>query len=99
MFSLLYIFYHLLGIIIITTINVFRLVFTGYDEASAISLITLDTILPEKGAFIIGISCTEWTKMRSLTGSLVDGVLADIILILLCLPIPPTNIRKVRGPE
>ena len=34
--------------------------------------------------------------MRSLTGSLTDGVLADAILILLSL-ILPTNIRKVRG--
>ena len=45
------------------------------------SLIPLGTILPEKCAFIIGFSCTVWTKMRSLAGSLVDGVLGDIILI------------------
>ena len=35
--------------------------------------------------------------MRSLAGSLADGVLADAILILSHPPIPPTNIRKVRG--
>ena len=35
--------------------------------------------------------------MRSLAGSLDDGVLADAILFTHCLPILPTNIRKVRG--
>ena len=35
--------------------------------------------------------------MRSLAGSLADGVLADAILIPPRPPIPPTNIRKVRG--
>ena len=35
--------------------------------------------------------------MRSLAGSLVDGVLADAILIPPRPPILPTNIRKVRG--
>ena len=35
--------------------------------------------------------------MRSLAGSLADGVLADAILILPSPPIPSTNIRKVRG--
>ena len=34
----------------------------------------LDTILPEKYAFIIGFSCILWTEMRSLAGSLADGV-------------------------
>ena len=33
--------------------------------------------------------------MRSLAGSLADGVLADAILI----PPWPTNIRMVRGPQ
>ena len=37
--------------------------------------------------------------MMSLAGSLADGMLADAILILQCPPIPPTNIRKVRGPQ
>ena len=35
--------------------------------------------------------------MRSLADSLDDGVLADTILFLPCLLIPPTNTRKVRG--
>ena len=43
------------------------------------SLIPLETILPEICAFIIGFSCTVWTKMRSLAGSLADGVLPDAI--------------------
>ena len=51
-------------------------------EVIATSLIPLDTILPEKCAFIIGFNCTVWIKMRSLTGSLAGGVLADTILIL-----------------
>ena len=34
--------------------------------------------------------------MWSLAGSLADGVLADTILIPPRLPIPPTNIRRVR---
>ena len=37
--------------------------------------------------------------MRSLAGSLADGVLADAILIPSYPPILPTNIRKVRGPR
>ena len=59
---------------------------------------SLDTILPEN-AFIIGFSCTVWTKMRSLAGSLADSVLADAIFIPLRPPILPTNIRKGRGPQ
>ena len=35
--------------------------------------------------------------MRSLAGSLADGVLVDAILILPHSPMPPTNIRKVWG--
>ena len=35
--------------------------------------------------------------MRSLAGSLADGVLADVILIPSFPPIMATNIRKVRG--
>ena len=35
--------------------------------------------------------------MRSLAGSLADGVLADAILIPPRPPIPPTNIRMVKG--
>ena len=37
------------------------------------------------------------TKMRSLAGSLADGVLAEAILIPPRPPIPPTNIRRGRG--
>ena len=36
--------------------------------------------------------------MRSLAGSLADGMLADAILIPPHPPIPPTNIKKVKGP-
>ena len=37
--------------------------------------------------------------MRSLAGSLADGVLADAILISPHPPIPPTNIGMVRDPQ
>ena len=37
--------------------------------------------------------------MRSLAGSLADGVLADAILIPPLPPILTTNIRKVSGPQ
>ena len=38
--------------------------------------------------------------MRPLTGSLADGVLDDTILIpFLRPPIPPTNLKTVRGPQ
>ena len=37
--------------------------------------------------------------MRSLAGSLADGVLAGAILIPPHPPIPPTIIRMVRGPQ
>ena len=37
--------------------------------------------------------------MRSLAGSLADGVLADAILIPPRPPIPPTYIKMVRGPQ
>ena len=75
------------------------MVFSEYTEAIAASLIPLDTILPEICAFIIGFSCTVWTKTTSLACSLADGVLADAILISPCPPLPPTNIRKLRGPR
>ena len=87
-------------IIITIVIHFFRLVFSECTLAIATSLIPLDTILHEIYAFIINcLSCTVWTKMRSLAGSLADGVLADAILISPCSPIPPTNIRMVRGPR
>ena len=55
-----------LFIIIIIIINFFRRVFSEYTGANATSLIPIDTVLPEICAFIIGFSCTVWTKMRSL---------------------------------
>ena len=53
-------------IIIIIIINFFRRVFSDNTEANATTLVPLDTILPEICAFIVGFSCTVWTKMRSL---------------------------------
>ena len=41
-------------------------VFSEYTEAITTSLIPIDAILPEECAFIIGFSCTVWTKMTSL---------------------------------
>ena len=70
--------------IFIVIINFFSRVFSEYTEGNATSLYQLDTILLEICAFIIGFSYTVWTIMRSLAGSLADGVLADAILI------PPT---------
>ena len=66
-----------LFIIIIIIINFFRRV---------LSECSLHHLSPIFLRFIIGFSCTVWTKMRSLTGSLADGVLADAILFL---PRPP----------
>ena len=63
------------------------------------SLIPLDTNFPEICAFIIGLSCTMWTKMRSLAGLLADGVLTDAFLIPPRPSIPPTNIGKVGVPK
>ena len=37
--------------------------------------------------------------MKTLAGSLADGVLADAILIPPCPPILPTNIMMARGPR
>ena len=83
--------------IIIIIINFFRRVFSEYTEEIATSVIPLDIILPEICAFIIGFSCTVWTKAMSLACSLADGVLTDAILIPLRPPISPTTIMKVRG--
>ena len=63
----------------------------------ATSLIPTYTILPEICAYSIGFSCTVWTKMRSLAGSLADDVLADAILIPPLPPIPPTNYKDGKG--
>ena len=84
-------------IIIIIFIYFFRCVFSECTEMITISLIPLETILPEKCAFIIGSSCTVWTKMRSLSCSLADGMLTDTVIIPPLPLIPPTFIRKVRG--
>ena len=65
-----------LFIIIIIIINI-HFCFSEYTETNAMSLMPLDTIPPEICAFIIGFSCTVWTKMMSLVGSLGDGVLAE----------------------
>ena len=78
-------------IIIIIFIKFFRRVFSECTEAITTSLIILETILPEKCAFIIGFSSTVCTKMRCMAGSSPDDVLADIILILPHPPIPPTD--------
>ena len=75
--------------IIIIFINFFRLFFSEYTEANATSLIPLDTILPEKCAFIIGFNCTVWTKMRSL--------LALYLMVRYLNSTTPAYIRKVRG--
>ena len=61
-------------------INFFRRLFSEYTEANMLHLLYhYYTIFPEKCAFIIGFSCTMWTKMRPLAGSVADGVLADAI--------------------
>ena len=83
--------------IIIIIKHFFRRIFSKYTEAVTTSIIPIDAILPEICVFIIGFSCTVWTKMRSLACSLADGMLADTILIHPHPPIPPTNIRKGRG--
>ena len=97
-------FFHLLvnvfSVIIIANYHnqLLQTVFLEYTEAMATSLIPLYIILPEICAFIIGFSCTVWTKISLLAGSLVDNVLVDAILIPPCPPIPSTNIRMVWGP-
>ena len=85
--------------IIIIIIYSFRRFFSEYTEAFATSLIPLDIILPEICAYIIGFSCTVWTKMTFLASSLADGVLTAAISNFPRPPQPPTNIRKVRGPK
>ena len=83
--------------IFIVIINYFRWVFSEYTETNAASLIPLDTILAEICAFIIVFSCTVWTKMRPLAGSLAYGVLADAFLIPPRPPILPPSTKRVRG--
>ena len=53
-------------VIIFIIINFFIRVFSEYTEAVTTSLIPIDAILPEICTFIVGFSCTAWTKMRSL---------------------------------
>ena len=78
-------FFHLLVTVfsVITIINqqLLQTDFLECTEANATLLIPIYAILREICAFIIGFSCTVWTKMRSFAGSLADGVLADAILI------------------
>ena len=76
-------------IIIIIFINFFRRVFLECTEAIITSLTPLETFFPEECAFIIGYSCTVWTKMRSL--------LALYLMVSHLIYSPPTNIRKVKG--
>ena len=52
--------------LIFIIINFFIRVFSEYTEAVTTSLIPIDAILPEICTFIVGFSCTAWTKMRSL---------------------------------
>ena len=59
-------------VIIIIIINFFSRVFSECTEAITTSLIPLDIIFHEISAYIIGFSCTVWTKMRSLAGLLAD---------------------------
>ena len=84
-------------IIIIIFINFFRRVSPNVLKRSYITSTTI-TNFPVICAFIIGFT-VMWTKMRSLAGSLADGVLADVILIPPRPPIPPTNTMIVRGPR
>ena len=65
--------------------------------ATSLLPLPVDTILPEICAFIIGFTYTVWTKMRSLAGSLTDGVLSDSNLSPPRPPIQPSNIRKGWG--
>ena len=52
-------------IIIIFIINFFIRVFSEDTEAVTTSLIPIDAILPEIQSYIVGFSCTAWTKLRS----------------------------------
>ena len=51
----------LLVIIIVIIIHFFRRDFSEYTEAVTSSLIPIDAILSEIGAFIFGFSFTVWT--------------------------------------
>ena len=53
-------------IIIIIIIHFFIRVISEFTEAVTTSFIPIDAILPEICDFIIGFSCTVWTKMMSL---------------------------------
>ena len=56
----------------------------GFSPSILANATSLDTILPEICAFIVCFSCTVWTIMRSLVGTLAEGVLAGAILIPPC---------------
>ena len=83
--------------IVIIFINFFRRVLSEFTEVITTSLLPLEIICFEKFAFIMNLSCTMWTKMRSLAGSLTDAVVAEATLISPRPLIPLTNTRKVRG--
>ena len=54
-------------VIIIIIIHFFILwVFSEFTEAVTTPFIPIDAILTEMCAFIVGFSCTVWTKMMSL---------------------------------
>ena len=85
-------------LIIIIIIIIFIIIINFFSQSlPKRSLHHLENILPEICAFVIGFSCTMWTKMRYLAGSLVAGVLVEAILIFPCPPIPPTNIIGERA--
>ena len=75
-------------IIFIIIINFFRRVFLKFTEVIATSLTPLETIFPEECAFIIGFSCTVWTKMESFCW---------LYMVCHLNSSPPTNYRKVRS--
>ena len=63
-----------MGTIFPVIINFFEQVLYECTEGIVTSLITLDIILSDICAYIIGFSCTVWTKMRSFAYPLADGV-------------------------
>ena len=78
---------HLIIIIISTSSDKF----SQCIEAITTSLITPETSFPEECAFIIGFSCIVWTNIVSF--------LALYLMVCYLNSSPPTNIRKVRGPQ
>ena len=84
--------------IIIIIIIIFIIIINFFSQSlPKRSLHHLENIIPEICAFVIGFSCTMWTKMRYLAGSLVAGVLVEAILIFPCPPILSINIIGERA--